>query len=272
MATLTTPESWTPPIRDFLSTLAIAGAPKPTRTLRSYHLRRFAIDSGVATPWEVTIRDLREHLERRDWSPSTVKTFRSTMREFYRWAIDNDLTDRNPADRLPRVRVPQGRPRPADDDTLADALARADDRTRLMLRLAAHAGLRCREIAVVHSDDVTSDLIGWTLLVHGKGGRFRRVPIPDDLADDLARLDGYAFPGQIDGHLSAQHVSKLLSRALDGATAHQLRHRFATRAYQLGGRDLRAVQELLGHASPATTQVYTGVEVDALRRAASAAA
>lgn len=141
-----------------------------------------------------------------------------------------------------------------------------------MLQLAASAGLRCREIALVHSDDLVRDLAGWSLIVHGKGDRTRHVPLTEDLALELRTYEGWVFPGQIDGHLSAAYVSKLLSRVLPGATAHQLRHRFATRAYQLGGRDIRAVQELLGHASVATTQIYTGVDQDSLRRAALAAA
>lgn len=265
------PAAWSQPIDDFLANLTRAGAPRPTRTLRSYHLRRFAADSQTE-PWSVTTFDLTDHIDAREWSSSTVKTFRSTMREFYRWAILHDLTDRNPADRLPRVRVPAGTPRPAPEEALSAALNDADERTRLMVQLAAFAGLRCREIALVHSDDVIRDLLGWSLRVHGKGGRSRYVPISDELARAILAADGYLFPGNIDGHLSAQYVSKLIAAALPGATAHQLRHRFATRAYQLGGRDIRAVQELLGHASVATTQIYTGVESEAIRRAAFAAA
>ncbi len=266
-----TPTTWTRPIEQFLANLTRGGAPRPTRTLRSYHLRRFAADSQT-DPWAVTTLDLTDHIDAHEWSASTVKTFRSTMREFYRWAILHDLADRNPADRLPRVRVPAGSPRPAPEEALSAALTDADDRTRLMIQLAAYAGLRCREIALVHSDDVTRDLLGWALRVHGKGDRSRCVPISDDLARTILAADGWLFPGNLDGHLSAAYVSKLIARVLPGASAHQLRHRFATRAYQLGGRDIRAVQELLGHASVATTQIYTGVESEAVRRAALAAA
>lgn len=80
------------------------------------------------------------------------------------------------------------------------------------------------------------------------------------------------FPAQIDGHMSAGYVTKLISRALpDGVTAHMLRHRFATVAYS-GQKDLRAVQILLGHSSIATTQIYTEVPDDDLRLTAAAAA
>jgi integrase/recombinase XerC len=75
------------------------------------------------------------------------------------------------------------------------------------------------------------------------------------------------FPGAEDGHLTPQHVGKLMARALpDHWTAHTLRHRFATRAYR-GSRNLRAVQVLLGHSSVATTERYTAVEDDEIRAA-----
>jgi site-specific recombinase XerC len=108
--------------------------------------------------------------------------------------------------------------------------------------------------------------------VLGKGSRHRVVPLTRRLALELRALPhGYAFPGRIDGHLSAAYISKLVSRALpEGATAHMLRHRFASRAYS-AQRDIRAVQELLGHSSVATTQVYTKVPDGALRAAVDAA-
>lgn len=265
------PEEWTGLITRYLTALAAAGSPKPTRTLRSYHLRRFATDCGRA-PREVTVEDLLDHITRNDWSNSTVKTYRSTMRDFYGWAKRLGLVKRNPARKLPKVRVAQGMPRPASDGSLIIALTSAGPREQLMIRLASEVGLRCREIALVHRDDLEQDLLGWSLRIHGKGDKDRIVPIADDLAAVLLTFDGWVFPGNIDGHLSAAYVSKLISRVLPGATAHQLRHRFATRAYQLGGRDIRAVQELLGHASVATTQIYTAVERSALRQAVLAAA
>lgn len=266
------PDAWADAIRHFISNLERGGSPRPTITLRSYHLRRLAADVG-GDPWAITTRHLDEHIDRHEWSPSTIKAFRSSVREFYRWAMLRELTDRNPGDLLPRVRVPAGVPRPASSEAVDEAIAKADPRTGLMIKLAARAGLRCREIALVHTDDLVRDLTGWSLLVHGKGDRTRYVPLADELAAELLALPrGWAFPGQQDGHLSAHYISKLISRALPGATAHQLRHRFATRAYQLGGRDIRAVQQLLGHASVATTQIYTGVDSDAVRRAARAAA
>jgi integrase len=142
----------------------------------------------------------------------------------------------------------------------------------MMIRLGASAGLRCCEIASMRSDCVVRTAKGWALRVHGKGDKTRVVPVPRELADLVSAHDGFLFPGADNGHLSAAYVSKLISRGLpSGVTAHMLRHRYGTRALRATG-NLRAVQELLGHASVATTQVYTRVDDDMLWEAALGAA
>lgn len=125
----------------------------------------------------------------------------------------------------------------------------------------------------MHARDLHPDLLGWTLTVHGKGGKTRDVPLSDDLAKLVqVQADGdWLLPGRIDGHMSGQHLGKLVAKALPGVwTMHTLRHRFGTLAAD--GGDLIAVQRLLGHASVATTQRYVARPDDALRRAAQLAA
>lgn len=102
--------------------------------------------------------------------------------------------------------------------------------------------------------------------MHGKGGRQRVVPLTNELAAAVrARGRGYLFPGRDNGHLSPRWVGKIVTLLLPGeSTMHQLRHRFATRAYSVD-RDVFTVQELLGHASPATTRRYVMVPRSALR-------
>lgn len=144
-----------------------------------------------------------------------------------------------------------------------------------MVLLAAEHGLRRGggEIARVHTNDLVEDLLGWSLRVHGKGGKDRVVPLREELANDLRALPpGWAFPSPSGGHLTEHHVGKIIARVLPGGwTAHTLRHRFATVAYA-GTRDLLAVQEMLGHAKPETTRGYVQLPADALRAAISAAA
>ena len=145
---------------------------------------------------------------------------------------------------------------------------RADARERVMLRLAAEVGMRRAEVAQVHTRDVTEDMVGHSLLVHGKGGRERMVPLPRSLGRTLAEWEpGFIFPGQDHGHLSPRYVGKLMTELLpDGWTMHALRHRFATRLYALRS-DLLMVQEALGHSSPTTTRRYIQYDRDRMRAA-----
>lgn len=120
-------------------------------------------------------------------------------------------------------------------------------------------------------------MIGDSLRVIGKGGHVRVVPLPDGLASalrDHAGGSGLVFPSpQRPGQpLTAGHVAKLVTAYLPrGLTMHTLRHRCGTVAYA-ATRDLRAVQELLGHAKPETTARYVQVPDDAVRAAVTAAA
>lgn len=264
---------WTAELAPFTDWLVASGRPASTIYLRTYHVRRFWVEHNLE-PYAVTLDDLIGHLATSSWSANTRRSVRSSLRAFYHWAYLTGRMDADPSSLIPSVHAPPGKPRPATDAAVNAGLVTADPRVRLMVRIGAHAGLRCCEIAKVHTRDVFADLVGYSLRVLGKGNKERIVPLSDDLATEiLAHPDGYLFPGQIDGHLSASYVSKLISRALPkGITAHPLRHRFASRAFRGSGYNLRAVQELLGHASIATTQIYTAVDDDDLRRAAMSAA
>lgn len=219
-------------------------------------------------PFAVTTADLQAFLAEPHWAPETRKSARSAVRSFYRWGHDAGHVEVDPAARLASVRVPPGRPRPAPEHVVRQLLADPDARIGLMGMLAAFGGLRAAEIARVHS----RDLVGDQLVVHGKGGKVRAVPVVDGrLLARLQLLDGYAFPNGHGSHITPGHVSRLLSRALpEGWTAHTLRHRCASVAYA-ATRDLLAVGALLGHSRPETTQRYVLMPDDAIRAAARAA-
>ena len=198
------------------------------------------------------------------------KSNRTTFVVFFRWLAAEGLIDDDPAAGLDPVSVPAGIPRPAPEDVIARALTEADTLVRAMIMLAAFAGLRCCEIAGVHTDDWD----GEGLYVTGKGGKRRYITVVRDDVKALLRQAkrGYLFPCKIDGHLGAQRVSVLISRALpDGWTAHTLRHRCATKMFA-GPHDLLAVGAVLGHALPETTQRYVRLPDDSLRTAIAAAA
>ena len=241
-------------------------------------MSRVGRELHAADPWKVTGEELLEWFARyTDWSRDTRRSYRSSCRAFGDWAVQTGRTDRNAALVLPAVRASAPRPRPTPEAAYRRALELAPARETLMLRLAAELGMRRGEVAQVHRRDLVEDLLGWSLLVHGKGGRPRLLPVPDELARRvrvavLAGAGGWAFPGRVDGHLSAHYVGKCVSELLpEGVAMHSLRHRFATMAYRQD-RDLLTVQALLGHASPETTQRYVAAPSEALRRTVHAVA
>ncbi len=249
----------------YLAALASAGRADLTLRLRGWQLRRFAAAVG-GDPWAVSPGDAARYLARYR-SPETLKSHRAAIRGLYLWGIRGGLTAADPPAALPRGRVPRGQPRPCPPGVRRAAVAAADPDTALMLRLGALCGLRRAEIAAVAG----ADLAGRWLRIRGKGGHVRQVPVPVPLPRMIAdRGHGWTFPaGQ--GHLSPDAVGRRISRALpDGWTAHTLRHGYATAAYAATG-DLRAVQELLGHASPTTTARYVAVADDAMAAAADGA-
>lgn len=276
------PDAWEHSVTGWLEWMSAGGAPDTTLRTRRGHVRGIARRLGKPSPADVTTRDLVALCARAEWSTDHRRGLRSSLVSFFDWAVDAEVVADSPAQRLPSVPESRPRPRPVPDRVWQRALAIAEPRERLMARLAAEAGLRRGEVAQVHTRDLIDSVDGYSLIVHGKGRKQRVVPITDDLATEIALGPGghtlgrgnrgYLFPGAIDGHLSADRVGVLISELLpDDWTMHKLRHRFATRAYN-GTKNIRAVQEALGHASVATTQRYTAATSDEIRRAVIAAA
>jgi integrase len=150
-------------------------------------------------------------------------------------------------------------------------MSRAEGETWWLLRIAAVSGLRRAELATLHTDQVERIDGGWWLRIVGKGGVTRLVPIPDDVALWLRSRKGWAFPSdrKPGRPVLPPTIGKRVKRALGTCSTHTLRHRYATCAYQHSG-DLLAVQQLLGHASPVTTQGYVMQSPERLTAAASA--
>ncbi|MFW5473682.1 tyrosine-type recombinase/integrase [Knoellia sp. CPCC 206450] len=258
-------------VRAWVAWLRAGGTPETTIALRRYYVRRLerdhrdvlALDADTLAAW----------LGANGWAPNTLKSARAALRSFYGWARHMGLREDSPAHLLPTVRVPRARPRPTPEAAYRAAQMQAGARERLAIDLAGRCGMRRGEIARVRVEDVEGDLAGRSLRVTGKGGHVRLVPLPHDLAETiLEHGTGWVFPSPRGGHLTPHHLSKAVSRLLpDGVTMHSLRHRCATRAYA-ATRDLRAVQELLGHSRPETTATYVLAPDDAVRAAMSAAA
>lgn len=243
-----------------------------TTAMRFNTMTTFARRCGVA-PQDVNEELLVRYLSNPSWSAEHRRSIRSSFRVVFGYAYKAGLIASNPSTELVSVRVPSSSPRPTPEAALSASLAGVNHRTRLMILLGALAGLRRAEIASLSIDAITED----GLRIVGKGGRVRMVPIHPALGPEilayLARTgirEGYLFPGQTAGHLSPLYVGKMLAGALpDQWTAHSLRHRFSSRAYA-GCFDIRALQELLGHSSPATTARYVAVPNTALVNAVAA--
>lgn len=243
------------------------GNRRATIRARRYHCYAFAAASGL-DPAQVTRDDLIGWLASEQWAPATRRAVRSTLAQVFGFGYVFGWLATNPAADLPRVREPRGVARPAPDDAIRAAANTATPRVRFMVLLAAYAGLRRGEIARLRVEDFTDAGIH----VQGKGGVSRLVPVHPALADAFADYRagagiraGWLFPGR-DGrrHITEPHAGRSISRTLPaGVTAHMLRHRFASAAYS-ATHDIRSVQELLGHASPAVTARYTAAPTASL--------
>jgi integrase/recombinase XerC len=227
-------------------------------------------------PAEVTAAHLLAFMgSRSHWSRATRGMVRAAVRSAYRWAVVAGVVATSPAETLPPARRKPPAPHPVPADVYESALRAAAPRERLMLRLAAEAGLRRAEVAQVHPRrDMVEEAGGWSLWAHGKGDKDRLVPLPADLARELrlAAGDGWLFPGKTDGHLAPHTVGRYVAALLPGDhTMHGLRHRFASDGWN-ATRDLFAVQQVLGHVSASTTQVYVLVDDEARRAVVDAVA
>ncbi|MFC9895049.1 tyrosine-type recombinase/integrase [Nocardia sp. NPDC127579] len=259
---------------EFAVALRAAGIARTSVELHTYHMRRVARSIGVTDPREVTSQQLVSWCGRQSWEAETRRSYYQSFRKFWDWAAQADFACENAATELPSVKPSPPNPRPTPYGVYKEALATAQPRERIMLRLSAEAGMRRGEVAQAHSRDLIEDDDGWWLRVHGKGGKERMVPIRDEFAAELRKLrKGYFFPGRYGiGHLSAAYVGKRVRKHLDDEnTMHKLRHMFGTRTYRVN-KDVFVVQELLGHASAETTRRYVKTRHSDLRSTVEAAA
>lgn len=245
-----------------------------TINLRLYYVSRAQADGLNLRACKTA--ELEAWIAGQEWSVETARSARSSLAVFFDWFHRSGGREDNPARELPVISELPPCPRPLPEVAYRRAVLEARGVDRLALRLAGEAGLRRSEVARIHIDDVEQDLLGVSLRVHGKGGKVRLVPLSSSLARELeAALEAspYAFPSPVtDGHLTAGCIGKRVAALLPaGYSMHSLRHRFATVAYSRSS-DIRAVQELLGHASLATTQRYVATSAARLRQVAALAA
>ncbi|WP_310527020.1 site-specific tyrosine recombinase XerD [Nocardioides sp.] len=288
-------------IRTYLDHLAVERG-LAVNTLSSYRrdLRRYAdhlAQEGVSTLDEVTEATVSGFLMRlregdADHSPLSATSAARTVvavRGFHKFAVADGLATLDPASAVkpptPAKRLPKALPL-SDVEAILEAAGAPDTtlalRDRALLEVLYGTGARISEAVGLDIDDI--DAVDATVLLRGKGSKERLVPIGgyalDAVAAYLTRArpeivasstpGGAVFLNSRGGRLSRQSAWAVLVKAAERAgvtrdvSPHTLRHSFATHLLD-GGADVRVVQELLGHASVTTTQVYTLVTVDNLR-------
>lgn len=252
----------------YVNHLIAAGRSEGTIHQRLYHLELLAREHGDLRT--VTESDLEAFLAaRRTRKPEYRKAIRASFRVFYRWAARTGHIEANPAEDLETIRIPRALPNPVSDVVVRQAINGAPLRDRAMILLGRLAGLRLSEIASLHTSHREFDV----LRITGKGDKERLVPINAQLAlvlDELERAQGagYYFPGRWSGHMHKDAVGKII-RARLGDKPHTLRHAAASAGFAKT-RNIRAVQEFLGHASVVTTQRYTRVGIEHVREVTDA--
>jgi integrase len=245
----------------YLNRLRLAGYREETiRTKRRMFAHLIAFLDTV--PLERASRtDLERWLSRPDLKAATRKAYRSHLRAYYRWLVEEGHRDDDPTYRIPPVRVPKGLPRPIDSRDLARALAAAAPRMRAWLLLMCLAGLRCCEVARLQPSDVQHTATGIVLFLReAKGGGQATVPAAQPILDQLAQLpirNGAWWDVQ-PNQVSVDVAAFLRKQGID-ATGHQLRHWAGTEWYAVD-RDLLTTQRLLRHASVSNTQIYADVD------------
>lgn len=279
--------SWREALRAFDRDLSVRSAAEGTRRGYSNDVGQLAAwaDSHGMAPDALRHRDLRRfaaQLSDRGISKATVARKLAAIRSFYAALLRAGMVAANPADLIASPKREARLPRVLSRDEMASLLDRIPTRTplelrdRAMLELTYSCGLRAEEVIDLNLD--SPDFDGERLRIEGKGGKTRMVPIGEPAQDALRRYlergrHALVGAGSEDALLVSKSGRRLhpsdVRRRLQrwvreaaiagGVSPHALRHSFATHLLE-GGADLRAIQELLGHSSLSTTQIYTQVE------------
>jgi integrase/recombinase XerC len=256
----------------------------------------YGVDSWT---WEgvdrLAMRGFLAHLSRGGVGKRTMARTLSGVRSFYRWMHRNEMVESNPARAVGAPKLDKHLPGYLDraqiDLLFQMAEARAmegafvDVRNLAILELFYSTGIRLSELQGLSRGDL--DLVSQQAKVRGKGRKERIVPIGDHASlalrnyeakrDELLRLAtgpverSAWFLSRTGRRMGVRMVQKVVSAFLEqidedaGLSVHSLRHTFATHLLDAGA-DLRAVQELLGHASISTTQIYTHTSVERLKQ------
>jgi len=237
------------------------------RVLRTIPYDLLTLDREQTQSWWESRHDLPDGRQR---SASSLSQESSHLRRFCRWAMQQDLMERNAADWLPDVRQTHPAAQPVPEGDLHKLMQDAPADMGRMIALAAMAGLRSEEIAAVTWADIDpGNGVLWVRL--SKGGKGRSVPLSSGLLVALGDPGAGPIIGRkMTGKSVSQAIGRYMrSRGVD-YTAHKLRARYATRFLAATG-DLKAAADALGHADLSSIARYVVASSDTMRRGAEAA-
>jgi integrase/recombinase XerC/integrase/recombinase XerD len=293
--------SWQRALEGFDEDLVRRAVAAKTRRAYAIDVSQFATWATTAglEPGSIDVRAVRRYvagLSGHGQAPATIARKLAALRGLFRAQIDGGMREENPAELVGSPKKPQRLPRVLRADELATMLDGIPATTPLELRdralfeLAYASGLRAEELVSLDVESIDFD--SESVRVEGKGGKTRFVPAGEHSLRAIERYLERGRPALDVAVARALFVSKSGRRlgtsdvrrrlrvwarraaarapALADAHPHALRHSFATHLLE-GGADLRVIQELLGHASISTTQVYTRVESARLRSAYASA-
>lgn len=269
-------------IEIFLEALS-AERGRSTRTLSSYEsdlrLANDAIPGGLMSADSATIQ---KYLSSLPDKPSSISRKASALRGFYKFLMTEKIISHNPTANLELPKRNRALPKFLSIDEIELLISSAGDiktsiRLRAMIELLYASGLRVSELCELPMTGILGD----KLLIHGKGAKERLVPMHDAAIHALNKwLDArgdieskYVFPSNgKTGHITRDGFFKILKKcavlagiAPERVSPHVLRHSFASHLLA-GGANLRAIQTMLGHEDISTTQIYTHVIPEKLRK------
>lgn len=258
-------------VAQFDRSLSIRGCSLETRRAYAAVFRQFSRTMRGRSLLSATHLDIRRFIYGRATLGCSARTRAArlaALRSLYDWLQLEKEFPSNPARRIEHPKIPQRLPRALSEDDVRRLIEAAPNpRDRCVLEVLYSAGLRISELAAIRCEDV--DWQGRTIRVNGKGDKQRVVPFGKSALAALEahlgdRRTGYVFPGQKQ-RASSQTLKRAVRLAglragLGRVHPHMLRHSCATHLLDHGA-DLRVIQELLGHASLSSTQIYTHVSM-----------
>ena len=239
---------------------------------------------------EQTANNFKTVLVQKNLKKASINRKLSSLHSFYRYLVKEGIVRVNYFDNVKTVKKEKRNPKPLKENEIMDMFNSLDKKTvlgfrnYLLLEILYGCGIRVSELCNMEIKDI--DFSNDTIRIHGKGSKDRIVPMVGTIKEDLSRYleherlqliykskdleNRIVFLNKNGGSLTPRGVRVILDSIIEKMgetyhiTPHMLRHSFATSLLD-GGADLRSVQELLGHESLSTTQIYTHVSVEKMK-------